>query len=205
MEVGENQLFKAMKNLLSIALVLGIVSLSFAKNEEPRVAPVSVKLTDDGKALFRYKSAPQSPITVKIYDAEQKVIKSQKLDKSNSFAKYYDFSTLGPGKYTVEVLEKGKAAKRIPVMYEAERNIKPVAFSDLKRMEGNKVKMIFNSLLPTDITVYAFENGKLIHQEKITSVSGVERMYKLKGVSPRAEIELAIQTSDGYSNRFKIN
>ncbi|TVP53076.1 MAG: hypothetical protein EA341_01630 [Mongoliibacter sp.] len=194
-----------MKNLLSIALVLGIVSLSIAKNEEPRVAPVSVKLTEDGKALFRYKSAPQSPITVKIYDAEQRVIKSQKLEKSNSFAKYYDFSTLGPGKYTVEVLEKGMAAKKIPVMYEGERNIKPVAFSDLKRMEGNKVKMIFNSLLPTDITVYAFEDGKLIHQEKITSVSGVERMYKLKGVSPRAEIELAIQTSDGYSNRFKVN
>jgi hypothetical protein len=204
-EAGENQLFKAMKNLLSIALVLGIVSLSIAKNEEPREAPVSVKLTEDGKALFRYKSAPQSPITVKIYDAEQRVIKSQKLEKSNSFAKYYDFSTLGPGKYTVEVLEKGMAAKKIPVMYEGERNIEPVAFSDLKRMEGNKVKMIFNSLLPTDITVYAFEDGKLIHQEKITSVSGVERMYKLKGVSPRAEIELAIQTSDGYSNRFKVN
>ncbi|PRY89568.1 hypothetical protein CLW00_10244 [Mongoliibacter ruber] len=200
-----NQTLKAMKYLLAIALLMGTFSISSAINEEPKETLVSLKLVEDGKALFRYKTAPQSPILVNIYDSNNRIVKSQKLNKNNSFAKYYDFSSLGSGEYLVEVVEKGQVVKRIPVEYEKKEKPKPVAFSEFERVEGNKVKMRFNSLMPTDITVSAFENGKLIHEEKVSSTSGLERIYRLKGVSPMADLEIAIQSIDGHSNRYKIN
>lgn len=193
-----------MKHLLSLVLLVCSVSFSFSKNEAPVEAPVSVKMVKEGKALLRYKTAPESPLVVKVYNSENRLVKAQRLFKSSSFAKYYDFTNLGPGSYTFEVIENGKPSKRIPFQYEINKN-EPIAFSSLKISDKNRIKLQFNALEPTDLMIFAYENGKLIHEEKLSNISETERLYRLKGISPTAELEIAIQTADGHKNRFKIN
>ncbi|EOZ92122.1 hypothetical protein A33Q_4215 [Indibacter alkaliphilus LW1] len=200
-----NQTLIAMKNLFVVTLILmATFSTTKAINEGPKSPVVSLKAVEDGKALFRYKTIPQNPVFVNVYDSNQRLMNSQRLLKKNSFAKYYDFSSLEPGEYIFEIIERGQDAKRIPFKFEKKETPRPIAYSEFEILTGNRLNLKFNALNPTGLTITAFEDGKQIHEERIFDTAALERVYRLKGVSPMAELEIAIQSNDGYQTRYKI-
>lgn len=194
-----------MRILAVVLFMLGIGSAATASNEGASKSLVSVKVVDQQKALFRYKSLPDGPVWVKIYDSNNRLIKRQQIDKGSAFAKYYDYSKLAPGNYTFEILENQNPVERFAVSFPSAEKSAPVVFSKLEKKDGNSFKLLYNALLPSDLTIQVYENGLMLHEEKISDVASFDKLYKFKGVSPTARLDFLISTEDGFFKRLVAN
>ncbi|WP_291780181.1 hypothetical protein [Cecembia sp.] len=186
-----------MKTLLAIAFVLAMTNEGKISEERAVNAPVSIKLLDDNKALLRYKTIPEGSVLVRIFDENNKMVKKQFLKKELAFAKYYDFSNLGPGNYTVEVNEKNRISERIPIVIGNKEEKNEQFTSNLEKLRWNSYKLSLDQENPVEFTVKTFQNGILIHEEKIDPVTSFARKYKLMGVAPSHNVEFVVMRSDG--------
>ncbi|WP_040400963.1 hypothetical protein [Cecembia lonarensis] len=193
-----------MKILLSFILILGVAFAASAENDRPNEVAVSVKMVDQSKALFRYKAEPEGRVMVRILDENNKLVKRHTLSKSNAFAKYYDFSNLEPGTYTIEVFENQVQIDRLTVNYSSQEVNDPVAFAKVDKTGSNAFRLLVNSLLPSDFNVQVFENGLLIHEEKVADVTGLERKYRFAGVSPMARVSFLVTNDAGFSQWVNV-
>jgi hypothetical protein len=194
-----------MKILLAIALMWGLTNEEVTVEKRSVNAPVSIKLLDDNKALLRYKTTPESSVLVRIFDEDnRKYVKKQYLPKNQSFAKYYDFSKLGSGNYTVEIIERNRIAERIPIVIPSFNESKHLETS-LEKLDWNSFKLSFNQPEPADLTVFAYQNGILIHEERLENVSSLDRKYRLMGVNPSHRVEFAVVSEGGKVEWLKGN
>lgn len=193
-----------MKTIFSIILIIGAMSFTMASEEKSAEVPVSLKMVDQEKFLFRFKANPEGPVRVKIFDENRTLIKSQRINSQMAFAKYYDFSQMLPGKYTLEVIDGQRQIDRFSVNFTAPKTEKPVVFSKLEELGGNSYKLSVNSLLPADLSILVFENDILVHEEKLHDVNGFQKLYKLQGISPTSKVEFFVKTNEGYAKTLAI-
>lgn len=187
-----------------IALIFAIgVSVSAMANtsssEELEKTAVSLKKVDQNKVQLFYGLNEESTVLVKVYDENHHLVQRDRTVSKNAFSKYYDFSQLAPGVYTVELYSNNELMDKIEMdMHKAE--VKPVVYSKLEKVEFNKFKLLVNSILASDMIVEVYENDRLIHEEKFENVSGFHKLYKIEGVSPNSRLEFFVRTSDGFKN-----
>lgn len=188
-----------MRVFIALMIAFGVSMSTMAAGERPVDVPVSIRKVDENKVQLLYGANPEGPVTVKIYDANNFLVQKDRITSKNAFAKYYDFSQLKPGKYTVEVVDAQNQVEKLAVNFSAANSQEPVVYSKLEKVEGNAFKLTYNALLESDLSIYVFENDKLIHEERLDSVSGVQKLYRLVGVSPTANVEFVVASKDGYS------
>ena len=187
-----------------IALIFAVgVSVSAMANttgsSEPEKTAVSLKKVDQNKVQLFYGLNEASTVLVKVYDENHYLVQKDRTVSKYAFAKYYDFSQLVPGIYTVELYSNNELLDKMEMdtrMAEA----KPVVYSKLEKVEFNKFKLLVNSILASDMTVEVYENDRLIHEEKFENVSGFHKLYKIEGVRPTSRLEFLVKTSDGFKN-----
>jgi hypothetical protein len=194
-----------MKTLVAIAFVLAMSNEEKISEKKAMEAPVSIKLLDENKALFRYKTMPEGSVLVRIFDKDNKLVKKQFLRKDMAFAKYYDFSGLGPGNYTVEVNEKNRINERIPIVIGNSGERLENMSGNLEKLQWNSYRISANHEKPVDLTVRIFQNGILINEEKMNQVTSFSQKYKLMGVEPSHQVEFALVSSDGSVQWLKGN
>lgn len=188
-----------MRLLIALMIAFGVSLNTMAAGERPADVPVSIRKVDENKVQLLYGANPEGPVTVKIYDANNFLVQKDRITSKNAFAKYYDFSQLKPGKYIVEVVDAQNQVEKLTVNFSAANSQKPVVYSKLEKLEGNAFILTYNALLESDLSIYVFENDKLIHEERLDSVSAVQKLYRLVGVSPTANVEFVVASKDGYS------
>jgi hypothetical protein len=187
-----------------IALILAIgISVNveaYQTGEDPVASPVSIRKVDQNKVQLRYALNPEGPVTVKIYDENNTLVQKDRIVAKNPFAKYYDFSQVSPGSYSVEVVDANHLVEYLAVNIAAPANApSPLVYSKLEKVENNSFRLLVNSLLPTDMSIMVFENDKLVYEENVDSVSGFQKLFKLHGISPTSKVEFFVKTNDGFS------
>jgi hypothetical protein len=188
-----------MKVLFTMMFAIGFAFNTMAAGERPAEAPVSLRIVDQLKVQLLYGTVPEGQVTVKIYDEANFLVKTDRINSKNAFSKYYDFSQLKPGNYTIEVAERQNKVEKLAVNFTADASNTPLVYSSLEKMENNAFKLRINSLLPSTLSVMVFENDKLIYEEKVDDVNGFQKLYKLQGVSPSSRVEFFVKTDDGFS------
>lgn len=187
-----------------IALIFAVgVSVSAMANTagsaEPERTAVSLKKVDQNKVQLFYGLHEESTILVKIFDENHFLVQRDKTVSKNAFAKYYDFSQLTPGIYTVELYTNNELVDQIE-MDMRNTEVKPVVYSRLEKVDNNKFKMVVNSILASDMSLLIYENDHLIYEEKFENVTGFQKLYKVEGVKPTSKLEFFVKTSDGFKN-----
>jgi hypothetical protein len=191
-----------MKAFIASMIIAAGVSVSAMANEagseKPTKSPVSLRKVDEKKVQLLYGLNQAKTVTVKIYDENKFLVQRDKIVSENAFAKYYDFSKLKAGIYSMEVYENNVVIDQLDIDLN-EVVASPVVYSKLEKVENNKYKLLVNSLLPSDLSVMVFENDKLVHEEKIDNSIGFQKLYTFERVSPSAKVEFYVRSTDGFA------
>lgn len=189
-----------MRVLSTFILAFGVIYSTLANEAGnlPERAPVSLRKVDQNKVQLLYGMLPEGTVTVKFYDASNTLVQKDRITSKSAFARYFDVSQLKPGNYTMEVIDGTSVIENLQLDIQP-TSTAPVVYSKLEKVESNSYKLLFNSLLPTEMSVYVFENDKLVHEEKLDQVNGFQKLYRLYGISPTSKVEFFIKTNDGFS------
>jgi hypothetical protein len=190
------------KVIIAIIFAVGVSVSAMANtggSAEPEKTAVSLKKVDQNKVQLFFGLNEANTVLVKVYDENHYLVQKDRTVSKNAFAKYYDFSQLAPGVYTVELYSKNELLDKIE-MDMRKTEVKPIVYSKLEKVEFNKFKLLVNSIMASDMVVEVYENDRLIYEEKFENVSGFHKLYKIEGVSPTSRLEFFVKTSDGFKN-----
>jgi hypothetical protein len=195
--VTQNQnLFKPtskMRKIMSMLFVAGIATGAFAYNDEKSV---EIRQTEPAKVMVAVASAPQGTVTVKITDAEDRLVLRDRITKTEAFAKRYDLNALPVGDYSIEVSDANGTLRT--ATFNTEEKTKPAVFSRVTQMGDNQYRLLVSNLEAKDVTVQIYDGDKLIHTELIDNPQGLHKVYTIdKPGSPEA-ISFKVTTSTGY-------
>lgn len=191
-----------MKVFIALFLAIGIsVNVdAYQTGEDPVASPVSIRKVDQKKVQLRYALIPEGPVTVKIYDENNVLVQKDRIVAKNPFARYYDFSQVSPGNYSVEIMDANHLVEHLAVNIHEPVTTPSLVYSKLEKVENNSYKLLVNSLLPADMSIMVFENDRLVYEENVDGVSGFQKLFKLHGVSPTSKVEFFVKTNDGFSS-----
>lgn len=174
-----------------------------ASEESKSEVPVSLKKVEDNKVLFRFKGTPEGPVTVRIFDENNALVKRHRVFYNSAFAKVYNFDQVGPGNYTMEIMDGQNFVDRLSINLESPAK-KPISAmsTNLEPMRDNAFRLSVKSDIPEDITVSIFKDGALLHEERLVNASGLDKVYRMLGISILSRIDFYVSTASGYTERI---
>lgn len=195
-----------MKKMYSLvfAMLISIASIAATGPGDRERGTISLREIEKGKLQLLYGENTASTLVVKIYDENRTMLQRDVINAKQAFAKYYDFSKLAAGIYKVQVFDGTELVNQTLVDMTPKIS-KPVVFSKVEQTENNQYKLLVNSLLPSNVSVYVFENDKLIHEEKLVGTNGFQKLYKIHRMNPKAKIEFLVKSDDGFSQLIAAN
>ena len=191
-----------MKAFIATMILAASVSVSAMANEagseKTSESPVTLRKVDESKVQLLYGLKQAKTVTVKIFDENNFLVQKDKIVSENAFAKYYDFSKLEAGVYSMAVYENNVVVDQLEMDLN-DREASPLVYTKLEKVEENRYKLLVNALLPSDLSVLVFENDKLVHEEKIDDSIGFQKLYRFERVNPTARVEFYVKSSDGFA------
>jgi hypothetical protein len=191
-----------MKAFIATMILAASVSVSAIANEtdfeKTAKSPVTLRKVDESKVQLIYGLNEAKTVTVKIFDENNFLVQKDKIVSDNAFAKYYDFSKLKAGVYSMAVYENNVVMDELEVDLNR-ATTSPLVYTKLEKVENNSYKLLVNALLPSDLSVLVFENDRLVHEEKVDNSIGFQKLYRMERVNPSARVEFYVRSSDGFA------
>ncbi|WP_143961122.1 hypothetical protein [Litoribacter populi] len=184
-----------MKLLMTTVAVLAIVASVFAS--EPDTNKVALKLVQPTKVQLTHNGNPEGLLTVKVYNHKNEMLVNERIHKTGSFAKNYDFSQAAPGKYNILVQNSNGVIENME--FEIGKINQKDVYTKMEKIGGHKYKLIVNALHESDLNVAIYENGNLIFQEKAMDSKGFSKVYDLVNVRNTSQIEFQVTSASGFS------
>jgi hypothetical protein len=182
-----------MKKLFTMLFVAGIATGVFAKNDEKSV---EIRQTEPAKVMIAVASAPEGVLTVKITDADNRLVLRDRITKTEAFAKRYDLNALPAGNYSIEVSDANGTLRT--ATFNTETIAKPVVYSRVTEMGGNQYRLLVSNLEAKDVTVQIYDGDKLVHTELIDNPQGLHKIYTISKPSFPEAISFKVTTSSGF-------
>jgi hypothetical protein len=182
-----------MKKLFTMLFVAGIATGAFAKNDEKSV---EIRQTEPTKVMIAVASAPEGILTVKITDADNRLVLRDRITKTEAFAKRYDLNALPVGEYSVEVSDANGTLRT--ATFNTEVIAKPLVFSRVTEMGDNQYRLLVSSLESKDVTVQIYDGDKMIHSEVIDNPQGLHKIFTIAKPSNPEAISFKVTASNGF-------
>lgn len=182
-----------MRKFFSMLFVAGIATGAFAYNDEKSV---EIRQTEPSKVTVAVATVPQGPVTVKITDAENRLVLRDRIIKTEAFAKRYDLNALPVGNYSIEVSDVNGTLRT--ASFNTEQKIKPAVFSKVTQMGENQYRLLVSNLEAKDVTVQIYDGDKLIHTELVDNPQGLHKVYTIEKPGFPDAISFKVTTSSGY-------
>jgi len=182
-----------MKKLFTMLFVAGIATGAFATNDEKSV---EIRQTEPAKVMIAVPSAPQGTLTVKITDADNRLVLRDRITKTEAFAKKYDLNALPTGDYSVEVSDANGTLRT--ATFNTEAVVKPLVFTRVTEMGDNQYRLLVSNLKSKDVTVQIFDGSNLIHTEVIDNPQGLHKIYTINKPNSPEAISFKVTASNGF-------
>ncbi|HSF54239.1 MAG TPA: hypothetical protein VLA71_10820 [Algoriphagus sp.] len=182
-----------MKKLFTMLFVAGIATGAFAHNDEKSV---EIRQTEPAKVMVAVASVPEGTMTVKITDAENRLVLRDRITKTEAFAKRYDLNALPVGEYSIEVSDANGTLRT--ATFNTEVIVKPVVYSRVTEMGDNQYRLLVSNLESKDVTVQIYDGDKLIHTELIDNPQGLHKIYTIEKPATPGAISFKVTTSSGF-------
>jgi hypothetical protein len=164
---------------------------------------VSLRKVDTNKVQLLYGSVPDGTVMVKIFDENKTLVQKDRILNKAAFSKYYDFSKIKPGKYQVAVYDNSGEVDHLDLDLSLEANT-PVVYSKVEKIDGDKYKLLINALLASNMSVFIYEDGQLIHEEKLENTTGFQKLYVFKNARYGSKLEFIVRTDGGFSEMVAV-
>lgn len=174
--------------------VAGIATGAFAKNDEKAV---EIRQTEPAKVMIAVPSAPEGIMTVKITDAEDRLVLRDRISKTEAFAKRYDLNALPVGTYSIEVSDANGTLRT--ATFNTEAVVKPVVYTRVTEMGNDQYRLLVSNLDAKDVTVQIYDGDKLIHTEAIDNPQGLHKIYTISKPNFPEAISFKVTTANGFS------
>ncbi len=117
------------KVILSLAILVGVsfAAESFARGDGPGVREIRLSPLKDARFRLAFSSPDQRSL-ISIRDESGRILYNETVARNIQYLKIFDFSTLGDGKYTLEVSSgKNKVSKPFEIQTNTTRSITAIA------------------------------------------------------------------------------
>ncbi|MBN7813235.1 hypothetical protein J0A68_19930 [Algoriphagus sp. H41] len=182
-----------MRKLFTLLFAAGIAAGAFAKNDEKAV---EIRQTEPAKVMVAVPNAPEGILTVKITDADDRLVLRDRITKTEAFAKRYDLNALPIGTYSIEVSDVNGTLRT--ATFSTEAVVKPVVYTRVTEMGNDQYRLLVSNLEAKDVTVQIFDGDKLIHTEAIDNPQGLHKIYTITKPNFPEAISFKVTTASGF-------
>jgi hypothetical protein len=182
-----------MKKLFTMLFVAGIATGAFAYNDEKSV---EIRQTEAAKVLVAVNDAPNGIMTVKITDAENRLVLRDRITKTEAFAKRYDLNALPVGEYSVEVSDANGTLRT--ATFNTQVIVKPLVYSRVTAMGDNQYRLLVSNLEAKEVTVQIYDGDKMIHTEIVDNPQGLHKIYTIDKPGTPEGISFKVTTASGF-------
>lgn len=163
-----------MKKLLILLFVAGMATGAIAKTENPSV---EIRQTETSKVLLTVPASLPGGVTVRILDADKRLVLRDRINATEAFAKRYDLAALPKGVYSMEVSDaQGNLSTASFSTLEKEIN---TIFSRITPLGQNQYRLLVANLDAKAATVQIFDGNQLIHTEQVDHAQGLHKVYTI--------------------------
>ncbi|MFC4870830.1 hypothetical protein [Negadavirga shengliensis] len=190
-----------MRLIIALMLLMGVSFSTTAVPADTTVderKPLEMKMMEDKKVQLIYKANPNGLLHVKIYDENNVLMIRDRIAVKNPFTKMYDFSHVAPGKYILALHDAKGEVERLEIDVDKPSFDKKV-YTKVQKIAPNKFKLLVNALYPSDITVYIYDKGKLVYEDREPNAKGLHKINTLDLVNNWDDIEFRVSTKEGFS------
>ena len=175
------------KTVLMIALfVLTSVSTIMTASPVAEITNDIIVVKEPGKQLYHlyYESRKAENVKVVVMDEYKNRLFSKTIKKTKGFTLPINFLDANEGKYEIK-LQDGTGTKYKAVEVSAAGNMELVS-SKLSKVEDGKVRLTISGPVIDDITVYIYDEKKLLFEDEISNAGGFTKVYDLRSIPARA-------------------
>ncbi len=142
-----------------------------------------------------YKSEKESNVRVSIYDANDKLVYSENVNKTDGFTRPYNFENLGEGDYTITI-EDGSKKQTERVSYREPKATKALNVIKMNSEEGKFVVMAAGEgeELIT-VSIYDGEHN-LVHKSHETTRGNFSKLYNVKSLKGHLTFEVSNENGE---------
>jgi flagellar hook assembly protein FlgD len=188
-----------MKKILTLSLVLfSTVMFANGTDDDSKAAAASgTALIKKDANTFRliYKAEKQSNVRVSIYDANDQLVYSEKVNNTDGFTRPYNFENLGEGDYTIAI-ENGSKKQIEKVSYHAPKVTKTLNVIKMSSDEGKYFVMAAGQG-EEQITVSVFDGEhNLVHKSIEATDGNFSKIYNLKSLKGHLTFEISNENGE---------
>jgi hypothetical protein len=135
-------------------------------------------------------------LTVRITDADDRLVLRDRITKNEAFAKRYDLNALPVGNYSIEVSDANGTLRT--ATFNTQVIVKPLVYSRVTAMGDNQYRLLVSNLKSSDVTVQIYDGNKLIYTELVDNPQGLHKIYTIENPSTTEGISFKVSTSSGF-------
>lgn len=198
---------RRVKNIVLAALVTVIGAgwataqeVSTSEMEASKEIPENIQVVPEFDARYKlvYPVKKTEPVRVRIYDSENRLLLSEKVENHEGFMKSYDFSNLSDGLYTINIQSpSGIISKEVYHQY----NNDDIDFSVEKDSNNNSFRLVVMGVKKDPVYVDIMDEERVKIFEDIIDVGkSFSRTYRFKGRLPE-NILFRVSSADHSSTK----
>lgn len=189
-----NLIFYIMRRVknITMAVLLTVISTAWVKAQEVSTSemeaskeiPESIQVVPEFDARYKlvYPVKKTEQVRIRIYDDENRLLLSEKVENHKGFMKSYDFSNLSDGMYTINIQSpSGVISKEVYHRYQKD----DIDFSVERNPDNESFRLVVSGVRKEPVFVDIMdENRERIYEDTVDVGKSFSRTYRFKGRVP---------------------
>jgi len=182
---------RRVKNI-TMAVLVTVISTAWVKAQEVSTSemeaskeiPESIQVVPEFDARYKlvYPVKKTEQVRIRIYDDENRLLLSEKVENHKGFMKSYDFSNLSDGMYTINIQSpSGVISKEVYHRYQKD----DIDFSVERNPDNESFRLVVSGVRKEPVFVDIMdENRERIYEDTVDVGKSFSRTYRFKGRVP---------------------
>lgn len=186
------------KSLSFLVVLLTVGSMTYANAFDNPSTNMAV-LKNGTSVKLLYKGTEQNDVKILIFNDDNRVVFSEKIKKTDGFARPYNFSKLPEGNYRIQIIDN-TGIKTEQIAYHGEQQISRKKIMHVVRVAGSSDKFVLSvpSKQNETLTVTIYGDNNVLYSESEIVSGDFARIYNLKDYS--GPVTFKVTDSKGFSN-----
>ena len=178
-------------SLVALVLISNIAFASNPKSDKPEAGSRMAVLSKGATVKVYYRGEALNRVTVRIYNAEGRIVMQDNLGVLDNFVRPYNFSNLEEGAYTIELSDdSGKQIKQVSYVINNKKTEKSARLIKVTGAEGKYILMVPGAAQDR-IHIRITDNYDRLVYEGDEELSGnFAQVYNVSKISEKFSVEI---------------
>jgi len=180
-----------MKNtFLSLIALVMISNMAFANSDKPEAAPRMAVVSKGSTVKVFYRGETLNRVTVRIFNADGKIVLQDNLGVLDNFVRPYNFSNLEEGAYTIELSDdSGKQIKQVNYNV-VQRNEKSARLVKVANHNAKYLLMVPGEVNDRLLIKVTDNYGRVVYEGHEDLSGNFAKLYNMEKITEKFTIEI---------------